>query len=204
MYLVRTADAVGQAAIHRAVEGLIPGLFIQGHSNIRPLWEDVWPRNFERYAELCIQGAFAGNLPEVDEDGIPLSKLLFREMVQRAVRATYDLRTQLALEGRFISSTGLSQISLECRWMLEGFLGLDQHSDSKAYSPSQWNVGLPKEKDHLAYLTRLAEVSEEFEELKQLSNSDADDELKAQVMAEMVRQIEEGIATTKQRLRQPR
>lgn len=193
MYLVRTADAVGHTAITRALEGLIRGLFIQGHSNIRSLWEDHWTDSFERYAELCIQGAFAGNLPETDDDGVPLSKALFVDMVERAMGAVYDFRSDPTIAKRFLSPGELSQIAIECRWMLEGFLGISRDSESKGYRPSQWAVGLYREETHRDHLARLISIREEFEELKHISSNTEDDKLKEQVMAEMIRQIEEGV-----------
>lgn len=89
---------------------------------------------YENYSRLCLSSAYPGGVPS-DLKGERLTV----ELIERAAAGVYSFRKS--------SEVRHSQLALECRWMLEGLLGLHVSGGLEHFRWNQITSATPEEQE---------------------------------------------------------
>lgn len=123
MYLLDEKFSVPNAAMERAIAGLIKGHFERGSSIDFRQERTRRAAYYETYARLCLSSAYPSGVPsDISNEQLTV------ELIERAADGVYSFRKS--------NEQRKSQIALECRWMLEGFLEFHVIS---SLDPWHWN-----------------------------------------------------------------
>ena len=126
MYLIHEGPTVPPAALERAIDGFLRGVFAdEPKADLRQ--ERIRRASFyEAYGRLCLSAAYPDGCPPHPEN-----EQLTEALIRRAADGVYNFRKHL--EARY------SWVAVECRWMLESYMG---RPVSTGISSWGWNKGL--------------------------------------------------------------